>query len=142
MSQLQLHHGAVAQPQGSSAPFALTVPGAAPKLGCGGRVQVLVIAHSCLQGASLTSPKSQAPLRRHRANAPGRGGRPLPCMKCTAGFACVAETCGSGAGISRQAMRGAIQARRAQSQLGRQFSVMFLLGGFHMPMVSRGRIHA
>lgn len=63
-------------------------------------------------------------------------------MKCEEGFAFAAEACGSGAGISHEATRGAVQARRAQLQLGRQFSVMFLLGGFHMPMVSRGRIHA
>lgn len=62
--------------------------------------------------------------------------------RCGEGFGFVAETAGSSAALSHEALRGAGPARRAQLQLGGQFSVMFLLGVFRMPMVSGGKIHA
>lgn len=141
MSQLKLHHKAVAQPQSYSALFILTVPGSVQKFGCRGRVQALVITQLPSGSIANLSPKP-GPAAQALCKRSQPGWAPLPCMKCREGFAYVAETCGSGAGISHEAMRGAVQARRAQLQLGRQFSVMFLLGGFHMPIVSRGRIHA
>lgn len=62
--------------------------------------------------------------------------------RCGEGFGFVAETAGSSAALSHEALSGAGPARRAQLQLGGQFSVMFLLGVFRMPMVSGGKIHA
>lgn len=94
------------------------------------------------QRDSTNSPMGASPLCEHFANDPSQGGHPLPCRKCKQGFAYVAEAAGSRAAILHGATRGAVQGGKAQLQLDRQFSVVFLLGAFHMPGVSRGRIHA
>lgn len=73
---------------------------------------------------------------------PARAGTHCLAGNASRDLLCRAEAAGSRAAILHGATRGAVQGGKAQLQLDRQFSVVFLLGAFHMPGVSRGRIHA